>query len=295
MKPFSRVIVLVASLLSSCSEQSTQIRNGIPPLPISSYPMKIGNTWNYSRMFGTFNFRPIDSTASYTPDTVYGTGTVSVVGSATLPATWPPSADSIETTVFKTVETESGYPDTIIGHRYFSADSSGLYLHGYSGGGLYGPTAREGFAQYSFHGITSSSIRGLVDAILLEANYLEADTIIREIPPLKTIQYPLTTGDQWTFRAAGSLFRIDKLVGQERYGPVNGMLFRYFEVNWLYDFDNDGAWDENIRVTDFISDKGLVKRTVELKDIIVTGPGGPDPIGLLDAKDEMVVTSLQIL
>ena len=260
MKPLISVIVLVACVLGSCSEQSTQIRNGIPPLPISSYPMQIGNTWIYSKVAGTFNFRPLDSTATYTPDTVYGSGTVQVVGHARLPATLPPSADSIETTVFKTVETESGYPDTIISHRYFSADSSGLYLHGYSGGGLYGPTAREGFAQYSFHGITSSSIRGLVDAFLLEANYLEADTIIREIPPLKTIQYPLTTGDQWTFRPADRPFRIDKLVGQEKYGSVNGMLFRYFEVNWLYDLNNDGVWDENIQLIDLISDKGLVYR-----------------------------------
>ena len=84
-------------------------------------------------------------------------------------------------------------------------------------------------------------------------------------------------------------------MGQERYGSVNGMLFRYFEVNWLYEFDNDGAWAENIQLVDLISDKGLVKRTLELKDIVITSSSTPDPIGLVDAKEELVVTWVLVL
>ncbi|MCZ6776800.1 MAG: hypothetical protein O7D34_10130 [Ignavibacteria bacterium] len=59
---------------------------------------------------------------------------------------------------------------------------------------------------------------------------MEADTIIREIPPLTAIEHLLSAGTQWTFRPSGRPFRIDKQVGQEIYGSVNGMMFRYFEV-----------------------------------------------------------------
>ncbi|MFQ6618789.1 MAG: hypothetical protein ACE5QV_08895, partial [Fidelibacterota bacterium] len=59
--------------------------------------------------------------------------------------------------------------------------------------------------------------------------------------------------------------------------------FYCFKIQRLFDFDNDGEWDNDIELFDYISDKGLIKRYFFLKDLIVTNERG-DPIGKMDGK-----------
>ena len=75
---------------------------------------------------------------------------------------------------------------------------------------------------------------------------------------------------------------------------VLGRQVRYHEVRWLYDLDNNGQWDSDVWIIDQISNKGMVKRTIDMKDIVLTSPNDPNPIAKVDFNEEFIPTLLNV-
>jgi hypothetical protein len=114
-----------------------------------------------------------------------------------------------------------------------------------------------------------------------------------EDPPVKSLQYPLTIGSQWTRRTTGNPWRIDKQVtGQEQITVPAGE-FDAFQIKWLYDLDADGNWDEEVTYVDYVADVGLVKRVISISGIEITSPWG-DSAGYAEFTEVIQLTGYNI-
>jgi len=281
------IAFLLASSVSGCDELIPGW-GGSGGGRISSYPMRAGNQWVYQRIAFQYNFRPIDTTYHFQHDTLRSLNTVDVLGTVRLPRVPGVAGDSITTTVFRAQES----PSTITpGFTFYTSSGAGLYMHGYDGSSLIHPRPEPHNVLLMLNGQGFHSVRALVDYIL-EPLKTAMPVIQREYPPLLSIKYPLTSGDQWTFRPAGRPWRIDKQTGPAR--RHFGLGVRYHEVRWLYDINNDGVWDDGISILDWVSEKGLIRRFIDLRNVILTGSQGPDPIGYVDVFDESMLLTMRV-
>jgi hypothetical protein len=292
MKPltFTLFALLVVSMFSGCEEFFSGW-GGTGSGSITTYPMQTGNRWTYARSFYLHNYRPIDTSYHFQPpDTFRVALSVDITGTATIPRIPHIAGDSITVTVFRARETSG--PHMLHSHSYYGRSPDGLILHGYLGGSLILPRPAESEYVFSVHGYTFRSLPELVAMFNEGVETVVQDSLIREYPPLLAIKYPLRQGDQWTFRRAGNPWRIDKRTGPMRLDPVWNV--RYHEIRWLYDINHDGMWDDGILLVDRISEKGLVRRTIEIKDLVVSTAQSPDPVGYVDVTDETILVSMTV-
>jgi hypothetical protein len=125
----------------------------------------------------------------------------------------------------------------------------------------------------------------------LVPNYgVSSDSIIFEDPPVRCLEYPLRVGAQWTYREAGNPWHMDKKVLRKRRFEVEAGDFSCFEIRWLYDFDNDGSWDEDIWITDYMSSIGLVDRRIFVGGSAESDEYGNE-LGFIDSFDEYELLS----
>ena len=105
---------------------------------------------------------------------------------------------------------------------------------------------------------------------LLEYGIVSGRSECWEYPPKLSISYPVSLGDQWTFREFfgdcddntenNSPFRMDKL--------VTDMNDDTFTIQTLYDWDEDSQWDEDMRVFHTYSINGLTNYRLEMDNVI---------------------------
>ncbi|MBM2846733.1 MAG: hypothetical protein HW407_2045, partial [Bacteroidetes bacterium] len=93
------VLILTVTFLG-CDELISIWTGGGVGSRITSYPMHIGNRWNYDRLFYTHNFRPIDPTYQFQPDTFGSAFTVVVTRQLNIPRVPGVAGDSIVVTEF---------------------------------------------------------------------------------------------------------------------------------------------------------------------------------------------------
>lgn len=252
--------------------------------------MQVGNRWTYDKFAHTYNFRPIDSTYQYHPDSLFSMLTVEVTRQLLIPRVPGTATDSILVTEFRTID--ALFP--FAGYYYYTRTSQWLLMQGYVAFGYPIQPRPAGMrSAYRLDNRTFGSLQEIIQFLERPISSTEAvDTMTREYPSLTSIKYPLTTGDQWTFRPQGRPWRIDKRTGASRWDAQQGLW--YYEVRWLYDMNGDGVWDENISVVDRISTKGLLGRTIELLDLLVTTPSDPEGVGIVDIRDQYTVTSIAV-
>lgn len=242
------------------------------------YPLKIGNKWSYSREYSIFNFRP-DTIDIWRPDTTLSTSEIEIVRVDTL-------YDSIKTYVFHESLIEEGY-NPYESESYYNNKVDGMYLYAYYGPGFVLPKPRAKTKIY-FKGRCFNNVREV--ALFVEnaipIRYSRSDSIIYEHPPLLSLQYPLKIGSQWVYRMPDNPWAIDKKVLAKEDVRVPAGKFKCYKIQWLFDIDGNGAWDSDIEFFDYISTKGLVRRSILFKDLVVTGEESPEPIGMVDMKDE---------
>jgi hypothetical protein len=145
-----------------------------------------------------------------------------------------------------------------------------------------------------FKGRYFNGIREITSYITraIPQNIVRADSLIYEIPPLQSLKYPMKTESQWTYRHPGQPWQIDKkIVSYEKINVPAGS-FDCYKIQWLYDIDQDGVWDTDIVCYDYICDKGLIQRSFFFKDVMIISQQSPEPIGLMDSKDESILTKL---
>lgn len=283
-KQFLFVIFFFLIFIISCFEKE---KDPITPYEYSdwSYPLAIGNHWEYMRVFSSFNFRidaaGVDSSWNYQDSSRIR---VEIIGIDSLPHA---------SRVFVFQESDSlSYGGTLKQYFYYGNQKSGLYLYAYSIAGTAAilPKPSSG-QQIYFKGHTFQRVREITDWITksLYSGYLVRDTLVLEIPPLRSLVYPPIISWQWTYRPAGDPIRIDKRIIERI--SVNG-LNEVYKVQWLLDIDDDGQWDE-IEFYDHVSERGLLYRILYYKDMTLFSDTG-EPIGLFDAKDEFIINSIHL-
>lgn len=280
--------LLILTTFSGCDEFISIWHGGGGSGSITSYPMQIGNRWTYDRDSYTHNFRPIDSTYQFHPDSFFSTLTMDVTRQLLIPRIPGIAGDAILATEFRSQKSGPFAPS----YLYYTQSSGLLLMQGYTGGSLIQPGPAGSTHAYRLGDRSFSSTREAIRFLEEPLSFGSADSITREYPPLTSITYPLAAGDQWTFRPQGRPWRIDKRTGAARWDLQ--LRLWYYEVRWLYDMNGDGVWDENISVVDRISTKGLLGRTIELLDLLVTTPSDPEGVGIVDIRDQYTVTSIAV-
>jgi hypothetical protein len=257
------------------------------------YPLAIGNRWEYTGKSFSFNFQPDTISDFWLFDTAYLTSTIEITGIQPLP-------DSVYIHVFHEtlVEQTLMHGDTFYTDHYFGETEKGFFYHGYSGSAGVGaaPLKLRPHGLIHFKGRVFNSIDELLALVEdgVEAFQKRYKTTMYEDGPLTSLQYPLTVGSQWTYRHQGDPWRIDKRVQDTHQVKVPAGRFECFEIQWLYDMDEDGQWDDDIIFFDYYSDVGLVKRSILFKGLIFSGYEYPDSLGTCDAKHEFLLTGYHL-
>ncbi|MBL1214905.1 MAG: hypothetical protein HND52_16215 [Ignavibacteriae bacterium] len=284
LKIFLMLLVSTAIYLS-CSDSS----NPGMPLPFGddfSYPLKVGNKWSYDREWSNFNFRP-DSAGTdfpFTDTTLYTKAEVFVDREEIL-------MDSIITSVVITKDIENSMNFTS-SHFYQNTDD-GLFILAYDRGGssISYPKMISNFTDDILIGSLESFQRiSSLHGILSSVNKIISDTLRYEDPPVQSFKYPFKQDQEWTYR--NDYFIINKkVIGTEKVELPAGS-FDCWKVQWIYDFANTGFNFGNITLYDYISSKGLIKRTLHIKDARISDINNPDGGGLVDSKEEIVLTGI---
>ena len=294
MKSKTAIGIVLVGLFAGCTKSSTGPGSDINL--VNRYPTGVGSTWSYHHTSTFDNFRPSFPGATYTPDSIVGTVTVTVTKPVRLASGSGVPGDSITTFEFQQTEQTTLPPSVnMVGYQYFNSDSIGLHLHGYrGGGGLAGPRAVPEGAQLVINGVHFRSVRELIDAVLLPTEGSNIDSIVREIPPLLTLQFPLILGNSWIFRETGHPWGIRKTVLSDTELTLSGTSYHCYIVRWIYDMDNNGVPDQNIWIDDYIAEEGLLRRTINVKDVTIATSENPEGIGLIDSRSDYIGTGVII-
>ncbi len=255
------------------------------------YPLSVGNSWEYTREWSSFSYA--DSLNPVYEDTSTFTSQISVTvtGTAVL-------RDTFETYALTAAEIQGSQTYTGIG--YFGQGSDGLYLYGHEGFGSNVLPKRASGGPASgkvlFKGMSFDSVRELLDWVQQSqpVGYLTTtDSLYQEIPPLKTIPYPLTTGTTWTYRPPRDpLWIVKQVMGKETVAVPAGS-YACHRITWRYDVNGDGVIDEGIEINDYIGPVGLVLRHVVVKGSIRKDETG-GVIGYIDTIGEYKLETVSI-
>ena len=254
------------------------------------FPLNVSNVWHYQRSFQRFYYT-VDNTTRVCTDTVTLTSEVTVA--ITENAVLDEQAD-----LARMVTTEkygNTFGETV--HLYRN-ELDGLYLYAYLIGG--GPTVMpkmnpqkqilckgrrfSGYAELSAYLQEGLPLLSLLD-----------DSLMREEPPKKILHYPLKVRKRWTYRATGQPFRIDKFIAKRSVLAVGCGQFDCLSIKFIYDLNNDGRWENDIWITDYISREGLVKREITVLNLTETDINNPAGTGRkVDAFDTFTLTDYSI-
>lgn len=250
------------------------------------YPLAIGNTWEYSKVLVMTIITP-DTMELPEHDTVYGTSHLEVASLDSL------SDSLVAYRIHATLTQDSTRYDS---DTWFNNVDDGLFVFAYQGTGSNAiPYKLRPGMSFTLLGRQFNSIDEILAIIerTLVPSLISSGRGDLEDPPVKSLQYPLTIGSQWTRRTAGNPWRIDKLVTDQEEIEVPAGQFGAFQIRWLYDLDADGNWDDEVTIVDHIADVGLVKRVISITGIEITSPWG-DSAGYADFTEVIQLTGYSI-
>jgi hypothetical protein len=250
----------------------------VDPGSVTNYPLSKNNSWSYDAAASLTNFRPAHAGITFRDTAISWITRVNAEGSDTL-------LDSIATWKFTTHDTGAVISDGVQ-HYIVSGDS--LLLFAYYNPSLALPKRGLGY-KYSFGRKQYNSVDELIKTLTAEISAV--DTLWVELYPPPVLVFPLTIGKEWTYRTVP--FRINKkIVGAENVSTPAGD-FACYKIQWFWDINGDEKWDSSLTGIDFVNNKGLVKRTFEFKNLILSSSGSPDPLGYIDLKNEFTVKAFE--
>ena len=274
--------VVVLAVVAGCSDSGT----GPSPGDDYTFPLAEGNAWEYNSQFVTIT---LSEGCRVVLDTLDGYHSLEIARRETLQDTLA-CYMLVQTAVYDSLEWWSAA-------SYYEGDENGLWNLAYETGGGYGGDPKPVVGQrLVFRGHPLSDVRGALSALAWGGlASVRSDSLIFEDPPVRSLAYPLYVDLQWTYREPGAPWAIDKRVTDRSSISVPAGTYRCYAVRWLIDiWDEDGQWDEDIDWVDHFCDTGLVKRTLILHDVLVTGPDDPGVIDTIDLWQEYVLTSENI-
>jgi hypothetical protein len=283
---FFLLLIVSTAIYISCSDSSNPgFAN--PMNDDFIYPLKVGNKWNYQKEWSRYNFRPDSSSPGVIMNdtTFFSTIEVSITRIDTI-------ADTLETFVLYASEQMDNQTFTS-GYNYNNTDD-GLFIYAYRGGtsSLVYPKKQANLKyKYGEYGsLISNEIPSFLIDPIFQLYELSADSIGIENPPVKTLSYPFKINNEWTYR--NTFLRINKKVVSKEIVNISAGQYECYKVQWLYDFSNSGEWSENIQIFDYISSIGLIKRIFLFKDVTISTTSNPNGFGLMDGKEEMILTGI---
>jgi len=227
----------------------------IQPEPVAFFPLTIGSRWIYTVEEETIQL---------------GTGEHMSGGRHswdTLTVTRTENWDGKQVTL---IESRAWLPHGYMGEyvlyhsfHYYANSATGLYNYGYRNPGG-GANPIPGKLEIDF----PDKGQGNVDEV--EVHMFS--------PPLYVLAYPPVIGARWHYIKAATFpdypIRANKeIVGQKIVRTIAGS-FDCYEVLVEYDFDFDGAIDDDRSMTEFFSEEGLIMRIVKSKGEVRDGNTG---------------------
>ena len=254
------------------------------PSPSFQYPLESGKQWEYVRVLQATNFRP-DSLA----------------GDFEQPDTQIIQVQVKEPQVLK--DSQEAYPllatlsdqndNRIFSLEFYRQDESGLYQVAYRPVGYIPVFPKRKGISFKYKGRVYGSLAELSQTLPAGETallFLRSDSLIYNTPPRPALKYPMAIGSRWIF--TDEEFRIEKQITD--YGTINTAAgdFEAYTVQWLYYFDNSDKPDEDIALSDFISEQGLLKRRLSVFNVVLTTETGEDA-GYFDFYDTIEITAIQ--
>ena len=283
MKTLIFILFIIVLSFSSCKKSH--------PLQVDDYPIRTGDSWTYRFTFATYNFRPTVPGATFPTDTVVFTSTVFNRGKGWL-------NDSVQAWKFQCDGYFASSSDTFFSrsYNYYQKIKDTLRIVAYSGGSSL-PMPKFNSSAYicTFHNKIYPSLHALFAELRGERiNSITADTAINyEERPPKAFVFPLKKGNEWDYRKRGFLFNIHKKVlGTEiiqiPYGEI-----KTNKIQWFWDRDDNGVYEEYQVGYDYVTDDGLLKREFIFLNIGISDENHPDGQGLIDISEtyELISTN----
>ncbi|MCP4570099.1 MAG: hypothetical protein GY841_21160 [FCB group bacterium] len=254
-----------------------------------TYPLKVGYGWKYLQTYQSINFNPPELADQYGHDDRFYVNSV-IKGMITL-------RDSTPTYALHSWATDTSIAwHTRESISFINNTDSGLCLYAYEGPSSITPKKPVDYKYvfYRFRGRNFDRIENLISfgKDLMESPSLAAfnPTIIYEDPPVYSLRYPLQEDMRWTYRTGDNPWPIDKRVmgWVDLQTPAGS--FECLQIEWLWDIDGHGEWDDDMEGFDYVGPKGLVMRAYLFKGVEVHAYDTPNnPLGTMDIIDEYVL------
>jgi len=246
------------------------------------YPLAIGNSWQYDRIFSVF----YDSTAHSNGmiDEVYnGVGSVEIMGSELL-------FDNIEVYDFASSLSEEGH-QPYLSNSYYNYDETSLIRYGYIDGSILNPKSDGKKVFYNFDNKKFNNPQEMVAYLengLVRNSQAKNDTLYYD--PVKCFVYPMSEDLEWNYRVHNDVSVIKKTVLGIEEVDVPAGKFECWKIESTY---SDSVINDEIDFFEYVSQEGLVKRVIEYSNIEITDEDG-NLIGSEDGRDEQYLTDYQI-
>ncbi|UCH11097.1 MAG: hypothetical protein JSU61_04190 [Fidelibacterota bacterium] len=285
MKRLSRIpfSLLSGLLLLSCEPEEDHTGE-------FRYPLKVGNTWEYTREMKLYIYEDMDSTgAPVYIDT--STFTHLVTNTVTERTTLQDTLQAYA------IHSEPESLGAFAGTQYYDNRDDGLYSYAYSGGGSLLLPKRMTSTTIRFKGMSFSDVQAMSTYLqnIIPYSQVKGDSLYFNDPSRKVIQYPLEVGAHWMLSTR--YIKIDKEVTGKESIRVPAGNFDCWIIQWLYDMNHDEQWDEDITIFDYVCRKGLIKRVLVAEGVEITTI--EDPFGSMggkqaDVHDEAVLTDMTV-
>jgi hypothetical protein len=185
--------------------------------------------------------------------------------------------------------------DTREAVSYYLNAGDGLYSYDATmSGSLVLPVPHESAYVFEFGGRQFGSEANLFEALIGgHSDAREPGSPPADIEVAKVLAYPLHENSEWIVRESQEVpfVLVKRVTGKEDVSVPAGN-FDCFEIEWLFDYDLDGEYDTNSRVTDYICEIGLVKRSVTVKAVTVMDYDHAK-LGVCDLVETWVLTEYQ--
>lgn len=268
MKTRIFLFLLVLTLIA-CDKTENKTQNGI-----QDYPTVVGSTWQY-KYEAILN--AVDTNDPYflgIPDTQIWIVDVWVDKDTLF-------YDTVSTHKFMAKMDDS---DEMMSHYMFK-DDDGLKCFAYSNVGAT-PTILKGA---SFKPAIPSPFMNFHDLQIP----VEKAPIYFETPPTLNVKLPLLSNSEWRFRDPSDdlYWQIDKRVIGYELLTLEGRTFLCYRIE--YDYADHEAF-ENLRVTDWVSKEGLVKREVKSHLIFSYIIDGNEPVEFSNAEMTFILSLIDV-
>ena len=231
-----------------------------------TFPIKVGNKWDYQFTSYEYNFRPDSVLNIISPDTIKAKITVEVKEKIVL-------QDSIEAFLFININEgdQATYIDTFYyflkGDKFLSLTADPMR------------TMRTSLPKSTVILTNLNSNNAISDIVFFNLRTRQSAFQLntQEFETATVFDYPIELDKQWNFFKSlqvGRKYVIDKKVCAKENCSASAGEFSCYKIQWLIDFWGKGAWDEDKLYFDYIAKEGLIKRVWTLKDIDTTDENG---------------------